>query len=142
MTDLTDGRLLAIDYGTKRIGVALSDPLCIFPSVIKTFSNDEELFSQLSILILQNSVREIILGNPDFQHNQTSDLAKEIIKFKSKLEHLFNISVQLWNEHSTSKVAETRIRESVTKKSKRRNKSLLDAHSAAVILEDYIRSKK
>ena len=67
-------------------------------------------------------------------------LAKEILTFKAKLEKKSNLEVILWDEHFTSKMAESRIINTVTKKSKRRDKSLIDAQSAAIILEEYLKN--
>lgn len=132
-------RVLAIDYGTKRIGIALSDPMCIFPSIIETIPNDEKAYNNLTDIISKNNVNRIVLGFPNQDNRKLSSLAEEILRFKNKLELITAIQIVLWDEHFTSKIAEERIIQSVTKKSKRRDKSLVDAHSAAIILEEYLK---
>ncbi len=136
----TNKRVLAIDYGTKRVGVALSDPLCLFPSITKTITNNKDVYKCLCDLILEKNVHKIILGYPDNDNGKVSELGKEILKFKTELEKISNLKVNLWDEHLTSKMAKSRIVNTVTKRSKRRNKSLVDAHSAGIILEEFLRS--
>ncbi len=135
-------RVLAIDYGTKRIGIALSDPLCIFPSIIETIPNDQKAYKNLSDIISKNNVNKIVLGFPKEDNGKSSTLVKEIIRFKNELEKLSAIDIVLWDEQYTSKIAEDRIIRTVSKKSKRRNKALVDAHSAAIILEEYLNLKQ
>jgi putative holliday junction resolvase len=139
MLDETRKRVLAIDYGSKRIGIAISDPLCLFPSITITIPNDKISFSKLINLIWEKNVNKIILGYPC---NDNGVIGKEILKFKTRLENIIKIKIDLWDEHLTSKMAESRILNSVAKKSKRRNKSLVDAHAAAIILEEYLRSSE
>ena len=132
-------RVLAIDYGRKRIGIALSDPMCIFPSIIEAIPNDEKVYKNLSDIISKNNVNRIVLGFPNEDNRKLSSFGEEILRFKNKLEIITAIQIVLWDEHFTSKIAEERIIQSVTKKSKRRDKSLVDAHSAAIILEEYLK---
>lgn len=142
MLDETRKRVLAIDYGSKRVGIAISDPLCLFPSITVTISNDKNFFSEILNLIQEKNVNKIILGYPFDDNGITSVLGKEILSFKTRLENILKIKVDLWDENLTSKMASSRIISSVTRKSKRRNKSLVDAHAAAIILEEYLRSSE
>lgn len=134
------GRVLAIDYGTVRIGIAISDPLRLFPSKTFTLINDKNIIENLSELISENDIEIIILGFPESKNNKLSQVETEIIEFKKKLERKVNLTILLWDEHHTSRMAADRIIESVKKKSKRKDKSLIDAQSAAIILEEYLKS--
>lgn len=142
MLDETRKRVLAIDYGSKRVGIAISDPLCLFPSITVTISNDKNFFSEILNLIQEKKVNKIILGYPFDDNGVTSVLGKEILNFKTRLENILKIKIDLWDENLTSKMASSRIMSSVIRKSKRRNKSLVDAHAAAIILEEYLRSSE
>jgi putative holliday junction resolvase len=133
-------RIIAIDYGTKRVGVAISDPFCIFPSVTITIQKDENFFRNLLKLIAEKNVGKIILGYPDSDNGKTSRLAEEILKFKFELENKLKIEIDLRDEHLTSQMAASRIIETVSKKSKRRDKSKIDAQAAAILLEEYLNS--
>lgn len=141
---LTDSkkRVLAIDYGSKRIGIAISDPFRLFPSITITLTNDKNIFSELLKIISEKNVDKIILGYPDNDSKPATQIAKEILKFKSALELNSKILIDLWDEQLTSQMAVSRIISSVTKKSKRQNKSLIDAQSAAIILEEYLKSEE
>ncbi len=134
-------RILAIDYVEKRIGLALSDPLKIIASPYKSIENNNKTFDLLLQIIKENDVDEIILGCP-FQHSDNekeNPLINKIYDFKEKLEKLSNINIILWDETLTSKEASRRIIEVVPKKMKRRDKSLIDMHSATIILEEYMK---
>ena len=139
---LTDSRkrVLAIDYGSKRIGIAISDPFRLFPSITITLTNDKNILPELLKMISEKNIDKIILGYPDDDIKAPTRLAIDILKFKSKLELKSKIQIELWDEQVTSQMAVSRIISSVTKKSKRQNKSLVDAQSAAIILEEYLNS--
>ena len=125
----TKKRVLAIDYGSKRIGVAISDPFRLFPSITITLANDNNMFTELLKIISEKNVDKIILGFPDNEDKPTTQIAKDILKFKNELELKSKLQIELWDEHLTSQMAMSRIISSVTKKSKRQNKSLVDAQS-------------
>lgn len=134
-------RILAIDYGEKRIGLALSDPLKIIASPYKIIPNDDKKYENLIKIIQENNVDEIVLGCP-FEHSENkpqNPLVNKIQEFKDQLEKLTNIKITLWDEAYTSKEASRRLIEVVPKKMKRRDKSLIDIHSATIILEEYMK---
>jgi len=131
---------MAIDFGLKRIGIALSDPLKKFASPFTTLPNDDKIFSNLKKIIQEKSVEKIILGLPDKSANEKKSVYKNVFEFKSKLERNFDIEIILWNETHTSRIAEQRIIDSVKSKKKRQDKGLIDMHSAAIILSEYLDS--
>ena len=134
-------RIMSIDFGLKRIGIALSDPLKKFASPYTTVLNDEKVFENLKKIIEEKSVEKIVLGLPDDSPNSAKSVLKEVMKFKSELEKRFGLEIILWNETHTSKIAERRIIESVKSKKKRQDKALIDMHSAAIILSEYLDSQ-
>jgi len=131
-------RFLGIDYGERRIGLALSDPLLTFAYSYKTLKNDKDLWKNLTTIVIGKKVTKVILGMPDFERNKS--LVSNIITFKKKLETNFNLKVITWNEEFTSVIAQERIIHSVIKKKKRKDKGLIDRNSAAIILEEYLNS--
>lgn len=135
-------RVIAVDYGSKRIGIAVSDPLRLFPSKTFTLNNDKNYLSELLKIISENEADTIILGYPENSGKSTNKFTEKILKLKDELQLKSHIRVELWDEQLTSKMAEERIITSVTKKSKRQNKSLVDEQAAAIILEEYLRSKE
>ena len=131
-------RIIAIDYGEKRIGLALTDPLFIFAYPFKTLPNDSNFFNELRKIINEQNILKIILGYPLKESGDLSSITEEVLKFKKKLENAYKLEVVLKDERYTSSIAKEIINKTVTKKSKRRDKGLIDKSSAAIILQDYL----
>lgn len=142
MVENSDSRVMALDFGMKRIGVALSDQLKMFAYAHTTVNNDEKAFNILFEIIKEKFVSEIVLGIPNENRISKTSIVENIKKFKSELEQRFGLRVILWDETFTSSIAQQRVIESVNKKQKRKNKELLDMHSAAIILQEYLDSIK
>ncbi len=134
------GRVLAIDYGAKRVGLALSDPMQIIATPYKTIPNDEILIQTLLTIIKEEEVSAVILGDPMNDEGSAGDVRKKIFEFKAQLETAIGKEVALWDERFSSSIASERIIQSVKGKHKRRDKSLIDKNAAAVILEEYLAS--
>ncbi len=133
---MKEQRILSIDYGKKRIGIALSDPLLTFAYSFKTLINDNKLWKNIAEIISEKKVVKVILGLPNEERNKL--LVTEISNFKKEIERRFKLEVITWDEEFTSAIAQERIIESITKKKKRRDKGLIDSNSAAVILQEYL----
>lgn len=138
---MKEERILAIDFGKKRIGLALTDPLKMFAIPFSTIENNSETIPKLIKIIEEKSVNEIVLGNPIKESGEDSDISKEIRKFQNLLESKSGITIHLVDERYSSEIAYNRIVETVPSKKKRRNKSLIDKNAAAIILEDYLKTK-
>lgn len=136
---MNEERILAIDYGAKRIGLAVTDPLKMFAIPFDTIPNDKHTFDKLKQIVNEKNVVKIILGNPVKENGEDSLISKDIRKFKSELEKKINLTIELVDERYSSEIASKRILESVPSKKKRRDKSLIDKNAAAVILEDYLK---
>jgi len=132
---------MGIDYGEKRIGIALSDPLSIFAYPFTTLKNNSDFITNLSKIVQEKKVVKIILGLPSSRFKSSANLSIEVQNFKNKIELNLKTEVILWDEEYSSALAKEKVIESVTKKSKRKNKALLDQHSAAIILQEYLDSK-
>ena len=132
---------MGIDYGEKRIGIALSDPLLTFAYPFATLQNDSAFLNNLSSIIEEKKVNKIILGLPSTNFKSSKELSQKVLKLKSEIETKKKIEIVLWDEEYSSAIAKEKVIESVTKKSKRKRKDLLDSHSAAVILQEYLDSK-
>jgi len=131
-------RIMGIDYGEKRIGIALSDPLLTFAYPFITLQNDSSFLVKLTKIIDEKKIVKVILGLPSERFNSSTELSKKVLKLKFEIEMKNKIEVILWDEEFSSAIAKEKVIESVTKKSKRRQKELLDRHSAAVILQEYL----
>ena len=133
-------RILAIDHGEKRIGIAITDPLKIFSIPLTTLKNDSKLWTELKKIFDKYNIVHVVIGYPvkeDGSKSKTTIIVEAFVKeFKSKLK----ISTELIDERYSSAIAWEHILESVPSKKKRRDKSLIDMNAAAVILDDYIQS--
>ena len=131
-------KIVALDFGTKRIGVAMTDDLNIIASGLDTVSN-ENILSFLKDLTLKNKIDTIVIGKPLQKNNQPSDVEAEIIKFINILKINFPlIKLDRYDERFTSVIAKKVILDSGINKTKRRNKSLVDKISATIILQSYL----
>ncbi len=145
MTENTETRILAIDFGMKRIGIALSDSLQMFAYAHKTILNNSTILNEIEKIVKEKNVTKFILGIPNEERQKKdskTSVIKDIKKFKESLEKRFSLEVELWDETYTSAIAQQKILESVNKKVKRQNKDLLDMYSAAIILQEYLDSIK
>jgi putative pre-16S rRNA nuclease len=136
-----ESRILGIDFGLKRIGLALSDPLKIFAYPFKSIENNNKVWENLKNIIEENSVEKIILGYPLRFNREVTHITKEVLDFKDALINKFNIEVILWDETLTSQIAKKRIFESVNKKTQRRKKEIIDMNSASIILQEFLEKK-
>ncbi len=138
MNFVDDFRIMAVDYGLKRVGLALSDPLKKFAYPFKTLINDNNLLNNVVKIIIDLNVKVLIIGTPNDEKFNNNFIQNKIDKFKSDLLSIIEIEFVLWDESFSSKIAQQKILESVTKKKSRLNKALLDMHSAAIILSEYL----
>lgn len=142
MSEGKEIRIMALDYGAKRIGVALSDPLFTFAYPHITIKNDSKIWSELDKLVRDKSVAKIILGYPLREDGKPSSLSDKISRFKAELEKRYKIEVILWDERYTSSIATEMMILSTTKKSKRRDKGIIDRNAAAIVLQEYLNERR
>ncbi len=135
------GKILAIDFGKKRIGLAISDSKKLFAFPLKTIEN-ENIFQYLKDLFLTEKIESIVLGRPKRGDNTDNDIMGEIKIFSNKLKKEFKKPIFFIDERFTSKIASKIILQSNLKKMKRRDKSLLDKVSASLILETYLKKNE
>ena len=136
------GRIIGIDYGKKRVGLAVTDPLKIFASPLKSVGTDD-LDDFISEFLKTEEIEAFVIGYPVQMNNKLSESVKYIDPFIRKLEKRFpGIPVHLVDERFTSQMAfRTMIDGGVTKKG-RRDKAMVDRISAAIILQSYLEKKK
>ncbi|MGK9476632.1 Holliday junction resolvase RuvX [Melioribacter sp. OK-6-Me] len=138
---VTESRILSLDYGEKRVGVAVTDPLNIFAYPVTTLDNDANLITNILKLIDEYNVTKIIIGNPLKESGEESKVSLIVKDFSQKLQNACGIEIEFVDERYTSHIAQRRIIESVPTKKKRRDKGLIDKNAAAILLEDYLRKK-
>ncbi|MFT5600729.1 MAG: putative Holliday junction resolvase [Parvicella sp.] len=134
-------RIISIDYGTKRVGLAATDDLQIIASGLTTIHSNE-LIAYLQKFVADNDVEAIVLGEPKTLRNEATDSSVEIEKLRKHLVRTFpSIPIQMVDERFTSKMASHVISQSGMSKKKRQNKALVDEISAVIILQDYMTQK-
>ncbi len=132
------GRVIAIDYGKKRAGIAVSDPLRLISNNMATIPSGE-IFDFLSGYFSSEEVDVIVVGYPKKLNNEPSESVIYINPFVKKLERMFpDKEIVLMDERFTSKIAFQSMIEGNLKKKKRRNKELIDKLSANLILQSYL----
>jgi|TARA_B110001452_G_scaffold17793_1_gene14469 putative Holliday junction resolvase len=135
------GRLLAIDYGSKRTGIAVTDELQIIASGLTTVDT-KTLMIFLKSYTTKESVDLILIGLPKQMNNELSESEPLILKFiKILAKELPDMPIQRVDERFTSKMAFQTMIDSGLNKKQRKNKALVDEISATLILQSYLHNK-
>lgn len=134
-------RIVGIDYGRKRVGVALSDPLMMFASPKETIQTTN-IIDYLKKLCIEDSIVRFVVGYPMNMDNTPSEAANDVDVFLKQLHKNFpNIPVSLEDERFTSVLAHRSLIDSGVKKMDRRDKFAIDKVSAAIILQTFMDRK-
>lgn len=135
------GRILALDIGRKRTGIAVTDSLKIIANGLSTIPT-EEVISYLTQYLGKESVELIIVGLPRQMNNQPSEAVKYIEPVINKIKKAFpDLQLELVDERFTSKLAHQAMIDGGLKKKDRQNKALVDTISATIILQSYMESR-
>lgn len=136
------GRILAIDYGRKRVGIAVTDPLKIIANGLTTVKSCDVL-KFLSDYLSKETVELIVVGLPKTMNNEESDSMQYIKPFVEKLKKQHpNVPVEMYDERFTSVLAHKAMLEGGLKKKERQNKALVDEISATIILQSFMESNR
>ena len=134
-------RILAVDYGLKRTGIAVTDPLQIIASGLPTVET-KNLFEFFEQYLNSEKVEVVVVGKPMQMNNTASETEPEIKTFINRLQQKFkDLRIERYDERFTSKIALQTIAASGLKKKDRQNKSLADKVSATLILQSYLEYK-
>ena len=135
-------RILSIDYGKKRTGIAVTDPLQIIAGGLATVSTSE-LFDWLKAYLAKESVERIIIGEPRQPNGQPSENLQRVQQFVNRWRKAVpEVPIEYFDERFTSVLAHQAMLAGGLKKKARQDKALVDEISATIILEDYMRSRK
>ncbi len=135
-------RILSIDYGKKRTGLAVTDPLQLIAGGLATVSTSE-LFDYLQAYIAREQVERIVIGEPRQPNGQPSENLPRVQQFVNRWRKAVpQISIEFYDERFTSVLAHRAMLDGGLKKKARQDKALVDEISATIILEDYLRSRK
>lgn len=127
---------MAIDYGQKRVGVAITDPLCTIPQPLLTIKPKSvvDLIERLKCLAKENNVGLIIVGNPISMRGEATAISRQIERFVERLKHELDIEVEKWDERYLSKYAVSKFKEAGLSM----KKGDIDRVAASLMLEEYL----
>jgi len=135
-------RILSIDYGQKRTGLAVTDPLQIIAGGLATVSTSG-LFDWLKDYLSKESVERIIIGEPKQTNGQPSENLARVQQFVNRWKKAFpEVPIEYYDERFTSVLAHQAMIDGGLKKKARQDKALVDEISATIILEDYLRARR
>ena len=136
------GRILSIDYGRKRTGLAVTDPLQSIAGGLATVSTSE-LFDWLQDYLRREQVELIVIGEPRQPNGQPSENLPRVQQFVNRWRKVHpEVPIDYYDERFTSVLAHQAMLDGGLRKKARQDKALVDEISATIILEDYLRSRK
>lgn len=131
-------RIMAFDFGTKRLGIAVTDPLKMFASALTTI-HPKDIVPFIHQYLLTEQLETFVVGDPKQMDGTASQSAPDVKGFVTVLRKNFpTIPIQMVDERFTSKMASSAIAQSGLKKSDRQKKELVDTVSATIILQSYL----
>lgn len=135
-------RILSIDYGKKRTGLAVTDPLQMIAGGLATVATSE-LFEYLQAYIVREEVERVVIGEPRQPNGQPSENLQRVQQFVNRWRKAVpQIPIEFYDERFTSVLAHQAMIDGGLKKKARQDKALVDEISATIILQDYMRSKR
>ncbi len=135
-------RILGIDYGTKRIGISLSDPLGITAQALESVINNERGWKRLHEILHDKEVNLIVVGMPLNLKGERAQKAKEVELFVERLKQEAGADVVTWDERFTTAIAQQTLLQMGTKRKDRRERGRVDAMAAAIMLQGFLDSTK
>jgi len=138
-------RIMAVDYGTKRVGIAVSDELRMLASGRGVMENKGDLAKSITELALKENVKIVLLGLPKSLSGKDSEMTTEVRAFAEKLNAVLTnsgIAFELRDERLTSVMANFNISQSGLPKNRREEKSLRDEEAARILLQEYLDTHK
>ncbi len=135
-------RILSIDYGKKRTGLAVTDPLQLIAGGLATVSTSE-LFDYLKAYVEREEVERVVIGEPRQPNGQPSENLPRVQQFVNRWRKAMpQIPIELYDERFTSVLAHQAMIDGGLRKKARQDKAMVDEISATIILQDYMRSRK
>lgn len=131
---------MAVDYGRKRAGIAITDPLCTIAQPLLTIKprSIADLIARVKALAEENGVGLIIVGNPLSSRGEPTQMSREVERFVARLKGQIDIKVELWDERYLSKYAANRLKTSGLSA----GKELIDRVAASLMLEEYLQARQ
>lgn len=134
-------RILSIDYGKKRVGLAVTDPMQMIATRLTTVTA-HEIWKFLDDYFGKEEVELVLVGYPVQLNNQPSEAIRYVNPFLKAFQKKYSVPIKLMDERFTSKMALRAMIDAGVKKMDRRDKALIDGVSATIILQSYLEEKK
>ena len=134
----TPGRVLGIDYGTRRVGLAISDPLRVLAGPVGTWDNEPDLMKRLAELITGEGVTLVVVGMPYAPDGGKGATAREVDGFIARLKSYHPVPVETWDESYTSVEAQRLLIEGGKRRKQRRAKGAVDTMAARLLLQQFL----
>ncbi|MCE1197758.1 MAG: Holliday junction resolvase RuvX [Marinilabiliales bacterium] len=135
------GRVMAIDFGSKRVGLAVTDPLQLIATRLETVSS-QSIWQFLDDYFAKESVELVLIGYPVQPDNSPSDALRFINPFIKRFQDRYPVAIRQVDERYTSRMAFQTMIDAGLKKSARREKGTVDGVSATILLQSYLEQKK
>lgn len=132
------GRALGIDYGSRRVGVSISDPTRLIAQGVGTVLNDRDLIERLCTIIIDRGVSLVVVGMPYSPDGGKGAKAREVEEFISRLTQATPVRIETWDESFSSVRAHEVFREAGMKRKRRREKERVDQMAARLMLQEYL----
>ncbi len=132
------GRIAGIDYGSKRVGIAVSDPLQVLARGLCTLENDAGLLDRIRAIVQEEGVVRVVVGLPYAPDGGLGEKAREVEGFIRELSKVLEIPLDTWDESYTSDNARAMFREAGMGKKKRQEKGRVDRMAASLMLQEFL----
>ena len=132
------GKIIALDFGLRRTGVAITDDLNMFAFGLDTYDS-KDLMTKLKLLVDKEKVSELVIGLPKRLNNEDSHITQNVHLLKEALEkELSNVKIVLYDERFTSKMASQSMNAAGASRKQKQEKGLIDKVSATILLQSYL----
>ena len=140
MTPVPPGRILAIDYGSRRVGLAITDPMQIIAQGAGTLNNDGALIDSIGRLVREQEVTLVVVGMPYAPDGGLGKKGEEVKGFIERLRPAVGVDLVTWDESFSSARAHGAFREAGMKRKARQQKGRVDEMAARLLLQEYLES--
>lgn len=131
-------RILGVDYGDKRVGIAISDPLQIIATPLDYIPNNNELMEKFREILSSFQIIKIVVGIPLNLKGESGFKSKQVKEFINKLKSITGVQIIEWDERFTTKIAQQTKLDMGLKKKQRQDKTKIDSMAAAILLQNYL----
>jgi len=134
-------RHLGIDFGSKRIGIAISDPLNIIARPIQYIYNSDKTVDEIKKLFVEYEIEAIVIGMPFNLKGEIGQKGQDVEQFINDVLGILGVKIIKWDERFSTKQAHQTLRDMNVKKKQRESKEIIDSMAAAIMLQSYLDSK-